>query len=79
MARGNPAAATALVDRLLGSLTILMTHPEAGEARPGVGRGIRGVLEPPYLIFYRVEAEGVLVIRILHGARRITRRLLKGG
>jgi len=34
----------------------------------------------PYIIFYEPlsEGDGILVLRVLHGARRITGRLVRG-
>lgn len=74
----NPHAADALVDRLVDSVLILIEHPRAGEARPELGRDVRRVVEAPYLLFYRVTDDEVEVIRVLHGARRITRRMMRG-
>jgi plasmid stabilization system protein ParE len=31
----------------------------------------------PYLIFYEVAAEQVIVLRVLHGHRNITRKMLR--
>ena len=37
------------------------------------------LLESPYLILYRVVPEGIQVVRVLHGARHIDRRLFAAG
>ncbi len=54
--------------------------PESGSPRPKLGASIRICLVHPYVFIYRrYEAEDVVrVLRVLHGARRITGRLLRG-
>lgn len=49
---------------------LLRTHPRAGPERPDFGDLIRLLPYPPYRILYRVETDEVLIVRILHGARR---------
>lgn len=75
----RPDSAGPLVDRLIDRVRLLAEHPEAGERLPRLGPGIRRLTEAPYLILYRIEAEEVRIVRILHGARRVTRRLLPPG
>lgn len=68
------AAIEALYDRLAD-------HPDSCQARPTLGANIRVGVVRPYLVIYR-HAEGsdtVGIVRILHGSRNITRRLLRGG
>lgn len=61
----NPAAAEAVVDRLVDRLLILEAHPHAGSVARGLPAGVRRLVEPPYVIFYRVENAVVRVIRVL--------------
>ncbi|NGM23525.1 type II toxin-antitoxin system RelE/ParE family toxin [Roseomonas stagni] len=75
----RPDSAGPLVDRLIDRVRLLAEHPEAGERLPRLGPGIRRLTAAPYLILYRIEAEEVRIVRILHGARRVTRRLLPPG
>ena len=37
------------------------------------------LVEPPYVILYRVIPTGVEIVRVLHGARRIIRGLFAAG
>jgi plasmid stabilization system protein ParE len=39
--------------------------------RPELGPGRRALLIGPWIAFYRIEAETVLVLRILHSARDV--------
>src|SRR5882757_11394 len=44
-------------------------HPLMGRPRDELVSGLRSVLVPPHVIFYRVSDEGVEVARILHQRR----------
>lgn len=57
---------------------LLSDYPDRGARRDRLGRGIRCLVEAPYLIFYERVADDIEVTRILHGSRRITRTLLRG-
>lgn len=56
----------------------LESFPESGSPRPKLGRFIRIGLVSPYVVVYRhVPGDDfVAIVRIVHGRRRITRRLL---
>ncbi len=45
-----------------------------GTSREEYGPGVRSFHVGQYLIFYRPIADGIELLRVLHGARRITRR-----
>ena len=47
----------------------LVDLPELGTARPHYGEGLRCLVVRPYLIFYRKEAGGVTIVRIIDGRR----------
>jgi len=65
------ASIEALYDRLA-------THPGSGAPRPVYGRHVRMGIVLPYLVFYRhvPDSDLVGIIRVLHGSRHITRKLL---
>ena len=65
----NPAAAVRVVSRLSKTCERVARHPYAGPPCEQLGAGLRHVLERPYVIFYRITAEGIRVERILHGSR----------
>jgi toxin ParE1/3/4 len=56
----------------------LEAFPESGSPRPKLGRFIRVGLVSPYVVVYRHAPDDdlVAIVRIVHGRRRITRRLL---
>jgi toxin ParE1/3/4 len=45
--------------------------PTGYRARPELGEGIRSSAVKAYTIFFLIEADEVLVVRVLHGARDI--------
>jgi toxin ParE1/3/4 len=57
----------------------LGSFPEAGAVRPALGRYARISLLLPYVVIYRYSANSgvVEIVRILHGSRRISRKLLR--
>ena len=75
----NPTAAEALYDRLESRVQLLVRFPEAGARRPKIDRAARVLVEQPYLILYRVTAQGVQIVRVVHGARRLGRALFAAG
>jgi toxin ParE1/3/4 len=40
-----------------------------GPERPELGPGIRSISLSPYVIYYEVTDEAVIILRVLHGAR----------
>jgi toxin ParE1/3/4 len=66
----SPQGANRLRERIRTLFLLLEQHPYAGQATdlPGVRR--LTVSPYPYLIFYRVTDEGVIVQRIRHTSRR---------
>ncbi len=53
-------------------------YPDSGAPRPSLGRYTRVGFVEPYIIIYRYEAGIVTVLRVLHGRRRLGRRILRG-
>lgn len=56
----------------------LADHPDSGAPRPALGPRIRIGVVSPYIVIYRhIEAaDTVAILRIVHGRRRITGKLL---
>ncbi len=57
----------------------LVSYPESCPLRPGVARQTRMGVVSPYILLYRyLRADDiVLVQRVVHGARRITGKMLR--
>jgi toxin ParE1/3/4 len=52
----------------------LVAHPHSGSPRPRFGRNVRVTIVRPYIVIYRAQDNDVVVLRVVHGHRRITRR-----
>lgn len=57
-----------MVRRIGESFRRIVEIPEAGAPRPEIGRGVRIVPVGNYLVIYRVDERGPLVLRVVHGA-----------
>ena len=66
----NPQAAVRLVDRFASRWEA--TQPRSGMHRDEVLPGVRHAVTGPYVAFYRVEDEDVVILRVLHGHREVT-------
>jgi toxin ParE1/3/4 len=62
-------AALAISDRLEQSFTILGNNPEAGRERSEIAPDIRSFPTGANVILYSASDGGVLVVRLVHGAR----------
>jgi toxin ParE1/3/4 len=56
----------------------LAEHPGSGAPRPALGRDIRIAVVLPYVLIYRCRAadDVATVLRIVHGRRNITAKLI---
>jgi toxin ParE1/3/4 len=70
IAENNPTAATEVAERIRQAALILGDYPASG--RPGRVPNTRElvVAGTPYILPYRVRADAVEILRVLHGARR---------
>lgn len=65
----NPKAAEATARRIVTASERLADHPQLGAARPELGAGIRSIVSDRYLLLYRIGADAIEVVRIVHAAR----------
>ncbi len=75
--RDNRRAARRWLLTIDEKLRCLADFPGIGRARPELGRGLRSFPVGNYILFYRPTNDGIELIRVLHGARKV-RPLLKG-
>jgi toxin ParE1/3/4 len=71
LAARNRAAALTLVNLFNTKIENLAHFPFIGRERPIFARGLRSIVTENYVIFYRVERERILIVRILDGRRDI--------
>lgn len=72
----NSAAAERYHRDFMEAFTQLAARPMQGQAMPEINPTARHWVIPPYRIFYRIIDPDIEIMRVLHGARRITPRLL---
>lgn len=72
IAAHNLPAADSLIDRFEVHLALLAATPEIGRKREELARNLRSFPVDNYVIFYRPRADGIELIRVLHGARDIS-------
>lgn len=69
IARDNPARALSFLGELRAKCLDLADFPERFPLVPRYEkRGVRHRVHGNYLIFYRADADGVVVLHVLHGA-----------
>ena len=59
------------VDRLDEKLSLWATQPMTGQARDGLAPRIRSLSFGRYVVFFEPLADGIDVVRVLHGSRDI--------
>jgi addiction module RelE/StbE family toxin len=72
IAKDNPRAARELIERIRAKVMRLASPIFAHMGRPGLVLGTRELIEPPYIIVYRVDDEQheIVVVAVAHGARK---------
>ena len=63
------SVARAYLEGLITAFDRLATRPLMGVAERDLGEGMRSFAYRSHRIYYRVEGQGLLVVRILHHAR----------
>jgi len=63
--------ADAFIDKLYQAIQVLARQPGSGRHREELAPGIQSFPFGRYIIFYRVVAGAVEIVRVLHGARDI--------
>jgi len=70
IALDNMSAADRVLDELHERFALLARNPEIGELQPLLAGGTyRRFTYRNYVIYYRPMDDGIIVIRVLHGAR----------
>ena len=71
IAKDNPSAAKAVVERMFASIEHLAAHPRMGHAGRDAGTLEWVVPRLPYIVIYEVDeaADAVVVVAVVHGAQ----------
>ena len=67
----NEDIAKAYLIQLRRRVQTLQQNGHRFRERAELGPGRRALVEPPYLIFYRIIGSTVYILRVMHGARDI--------
>jgi toxin ParE1/3/4 len=67
----NPDAADRLLDNINDKVKLIAESPYIGREREELAPGIRSFPAGRYLIFYRPIADGIEIVRVLHGSRDV--------
>ena len=71
LAERNPAAAESALQRIDRRFVDLSHFPFIGRDRSSLAQGMRSLVADIYLIFYMVQSERVVIVRVLDGRRDI--------
>ena len=71
IAADNVEAADRLVSEIQTRFQMLAETPRLGRARDDIHAGFRYFPVGRYLILYRIQAEGIGIVRVLHAARHL--------
>ena len=73
ISHNNPDAAVRLILSIREKCELLSRQPEIGSDRSELFQNLRGFPVGNYLIFYLSTKNGIDVVRVLHGARDISK------
>jgi toxin ParE1/3/4 len=75
IARENPVRAVSFIDEIEATCQKLAEQPLMGRSRDELRPSLRSFPHGAYLVFYRPLDNGVVVVRVLHGRRNLSRLL----
>ena len=65
----NPSAAERWFDNLYDCFNALAEMPRMGARRSDIGGNVHMFPRGSYIILYNIEADGIAIIRVIHGKR----------
>ncbi len=66
---GNLETADRVIQSITERFDLLAVHPRVGRARDDLHAGVRGFPVGKYVLLYRLEADDVVILRIVGGSR----------
>jgi len=69
--RDNPERALSFIDELIAVCARIGESPRAFPRRDDLAKGLRQAVHGRYLILFTLDNEGVVIERVVHGARRL--------
>ena len=58
-----------MLDELFSTFELLAENPGIGQRRDDLASELRAFTNQPYVILYYASADGIHVVRVVHGAR----------
>ena len=71
IAADDPARAVSFIDEIISLCSRIAENPQAFQRRDDLAEGLRQAVHGRYLILFSTADDGVVVERVLHGARRL--------
>lgn len=71
VAQDNISAADRLIDRFERNLLTLARNPQMGASAAQYRPGLRQFTVGNYVLFYEQLSDGIRLVRVLHGARKL--------
>jgi len=71
IALDDPARAVSFIDEILAVCARIAERPRAFQRRDDLVAGLRQAVHGHYLILFTADEDGVVVERVVHGARRL--------
>ena len=62
-----------ILDRITEACDVLADHPELGRARPEIDPEARALVVERWLALYRLKPDGPQIVRVVDGARDLSR------
>lgn len=72
----NMSAADRVLDAIEARWDNLARHPYSGVARDDIAPGIRHLVSGEYLTLYRLSDSAIEIVRVLHGRRKISSKII---
>jgi toxin ParE1/3/4 len=76
IAADNISSADRVLDAIEARWDNLARHPYSGVARDDIAPGIRHLVSGEYLTLYRLSGSAIEIVRVLHGRRRISSKVM---
>jgi toxin ParE1/3/4 len=67
----NPQGAVNVLEALMRKFEFLGQFPQSGDKRPDLGPDVRAVPVGNFVVVFRPEGSGVMILRVFHGAQDI--------
>lgn len=67
----SPAEAANWLDKIERTLAVLASHPMMGEDVSYLRPNLRRFCQGKYLLFFEPRSDGIDLVRVLHGSRKI--------